>query len=151
KLGDIYVNDAFSVSHRAHASTEAIAHLLPPYAGPSMMAEVNAFKLALDRPEHPVAAIVGGSKVSTKIDVLVNLAKKMDVLIIGGGMANTFLYAQKYNVGRSLNEPGFVSTVDAILSQAAESGCRVVLPIDVVVAPEFKAHAPSQAVPVSQV
>ncbi len=151
KLGDIYVNDAFSVSHRAHASTEAIAHLLPAYAGSSMMAEIEAFKLALDRPEHPVAAIVGGSKVSTKIDVLVNLAKKMDVLIIGGGMANTFLYAQKYDVGRSLHEPGFVATVDAILSQAAESGCRVVLPVDVVVAPEFKAHAPSQVVPVNQV
>jgi phosphoglycerate kinase len=151
KLGDIYVNDAFSVSHRAHASTEALAHLLPAYAGPSMLAEINAFKLALDRPERPVAAIVGGSKVSTKIAVLVNLAKKMDVLIIGGGMANTFLYAQKYDVGRSLHEPGFVGTVDSILSQAAESRCRIVLPTDVVIAPELKPNAPVQTVPVNSV
>jgi phosphoglycerate kinase len=151
KLGDIYVNDAFSVSHRAHASTEAIAHLLPAYAGPSMMAEIDAFKLALDRPNHPVAAIVGGSKVSTKISVLVNLAKKVDVLIIGGGMANTFLFAQGNQVGRSLHEPDFVQTVDAILSQAAESGCRILLPSEVVVAPELKAGAPTTTVPVSQV
>ena len=122
KLGDIYVNDAFSVSHRAHASTEALARLLPAYAGPSMMAEINALKLALDRPERPVAAIIGGSKVSTKIDLLVHLVKKMDYLIVGGGMANTFLYAKKIGVGKSLCEPGLVETVDAILSQAAEFG-----------------------------
>ena len=102
KLGDIYVNDAFSVSHRAHASTEALAHLLPAYAGPSMIAEVEAFKVALDKPERPVAAIVGGSKVSTKIDMLVNLTKKMDYLIIGGGMANTFLFAQEDRRRRAL-------------------------------------------------
>src|SRR5271166_1784541 len=125
KLGDIYVNDAFSVSHRAHASTEALARILPAYAGPSMMAEIEAFKLALDHPERPVAAIVGGSKVSTKIGVLVHLVKKMDYLIVGGGMANTFLYAQHLGVGRSLCEPGLVQSVDAILSQAAESGCRI--------------------------
>lgn len=151
KLGDIYVNDGFSVSHRAHASTEAIARLLPAYAGPSMMAEINALKLALDRPERPVAAIIGGSKVSTKIDLLVHLVKKMDYLIVGGGMANTFLYAKKIGVGKSLCEPGLVETVDAILSQAAELGCRIVLPVDAVVAKEFKAHAETHTVPVSEV
>ncbi len=151
KLGDIYVNDAFSVSHRAHASTEAVARLLPAYAGPSMMAEINALKLALDRPERPVAAVIGGSKVSTKIDLLVHLVKKMDYLIVGGGMANTFLYAKKIGVGKSLCEPGLIETVDAILSQAAESGCRIVLPVDAVVAKEFKANAETKTVPVSQV
>ena len=99
-----------------------------------MMAEVNALKAALDRPERPVAAVIGGSKISTKIDVLVHLVKKMDYLIVGGGMANTFLYAKKIGVGKSLCEPGLVETVDAILSQAAESGCRIVLPTDAVVA-----------------
>jgi phosphoglycerate kinase len=151
KLGDIYVNDAFSVSHRAHASTEALARMLPAYAGPSMMAEIDAFKLALDRPDRPVAAIVGGSKVSTKIDVLIHLAKKMDYLIVGGGMANTFLFAERHGVGRSLHEPSFVGTVDAVFSQAAESGCKVVLPVDVVVARELKANVATQTVPVSQV
>ncbi len=150
-LGDLYVNDAFSVSHRAHASTEAITHLLPAYAGPSMLAEIHAFKLALDHPERPVAAIVGGSKVSTKIDVLVHLVKKMDVLIVGGGMANTFLFGRGYGVGRSLHEPGFINRVDAILSQAAESGCRIVLPVDAVVAAELKANAATQTVPASAV
>ena len=151
KLGDIYVNDGFSVSHRAHASTEGVARLLPAYAGPSLMAEVNALKAALDQPERPVAAVIGGSKISTKIDVLVNLVKKMDYLIVGGGMANTFLYAQKVGVGKSLCEPGLVETVGAILSQAAESGCRIVLPTDAVVATEFKANAANQTVPVEQV
>ncbi len=151
KLGDIYVNDGFSVSHRAHASTEGVARLLPAYAGPSMMAEVNALKAALDRPERPVAAVIGGSKISSKIDVLVNLVKKMDYLIVGGGMANTFLYAKKIGVGKSLCEPGLVETVDAILSQAAKSGCKIVLPSDAVVATEFKAHAAAQTVPVGNV
>jgi phosphoglycerate kinase len=151
KLGDIYVNDGFSVSHRAHASTEAVARLLPAYAGPSMMAEVNALKAALERPERPVAAVIGGSKVSTKIDLLVHLVKKMDYLIVGGGMANTFLYAKKIGVGKSLCEPGLIETVDAILSQAAESGCRIVLPTDAVVAAEFKAHAETKVVPVGEV
>jgi phosphoglycerate kinase len=151
KLGDIYVNDAFSVSHRAHASTEALAHLLPAYAGPSMMAEIDAFKLALDRPERPVAAIVGGSKVSTKIDVLVHLVKKMDILIVGGGMANTFLYARGYTVGKSLHEPGLTDTVDAILSQAAESRCRIVLPVDAVVAASLKPGVPVRTVAVADV
>jgi phosphoglycerate kinase len=151
KLGDIYVNDGFSVSHRAHASTEAVARLLPAYAGPSMMAEVNALKAALERPERPVAAVIGGSKVSTKIDLLVHLVKKMDYLIVGGGMANTFLYAKKIGVGKSLCEPGLIETVDAILSQAAESGCRIVLPTDAVIAGEFKAHAETKVVPVGEV
>jgi phosphoglycerate kinase len=151
KLGDIYVNDAFSVSHRAHATTEALAHSLPAFVGPSMMAEINAFKVALDRPERPVAAIVGGSKVSTKIDMLVNLTKKMDYLIIGGGMANTFLFAQKHSVGRSICEPGLVSKVDAILSQAAESGCRIVLPVDAVVASELKPGETTKVVPINEV
>lgn len=151
KLGDIYVNDGFSVSHRAHASTEALARLLPAYAGPSMMAEINALRSALDRPERPVAAVIGGSKVSTKIDVLVQLVKKMDYLIVGGGMANTFLYAQKIGVGKSLCEPGLIETVDAILSQAAESGCRIVLPTDAVIAKEFKEHAETKVAPVSAV
>lgn len=150
-LGDIYVNDAFSVSHRAHASTEALASLLPAYAGPSMMAEIEAFKLALDRPERPVAAIVGGSKVSTKIDVLINLARKMDYLFIGGGMANTFLFAQGHSIGRSLHEPSYTDTVDSILSQAAESGCKIVLPVDAVVAGELKRGAESRVVPVTDV
>ena len=128
KLGDMYVNDAFSVSHRAHASTEAVARLLPAYAGPSMLAEIGALKLALDAPQRPVAAIVGGSKVSTKIDVLGHLAKKVDYLIIGGGMANTFLFAKGSAVGKSLHEPGAVSTVEDIvrkaLRRAARSFCR---------------------------
>jgi phosphoglycerate kinase len=151
RLGDIYVNDAFSVSHRAHASIEALARLLPAYAGPSMMDEINAFKLALDRPARPVAALVGGSKVSTKIDVLVNLARKVDMLIIGGGMANTFLYAQGYSVGRSLHEPSFQGVVEAILSQASESRCKIVLPVDAVIAKELKANAETRVVPVSDV
>ena len=116
KLGDIYVNDAFSVSHRAHASTEGVARLLPAYAGPSMLAEIGALKLALDAPQRPVAAIVGGSKVSTKIDVLGHLAKKVEYLIIGGGMANTFLFAKGFGVGKSLHEAGAVSTVEDILA-----------------------------------
>jgi phosphoglycerate kinase len=116
-----------------------------------MMAEINAFKLALDRPERPVAAIVGGSKVSTKIDVLVNLTKKMDYLIVGGGMANTFLFAQGTGVGRSLCEPGLVATVDAILSQAAESRCRIVLPADAVIASELKPGVSVETVPIGQV
>jgi phosphoglycerate kinase len=116
-----------------------------------MMAEINAFKLALDKPERPVAAIVGGSKVSTKIDVLVNLVKKMDVLIIGGGMANTFLFAQKYLVGKSLHEPGLTDTVEAILSQAAESKCRIVLPVDAVVAKALQPNMPAHIVSIQDV
>ena len=151
KVGDIYVNDAFSVSHRAHASTEALARLLPAYAGPSMLAEIGALKLALDAPQLPVAAIVGGSKVSTKIDVLGHLAKKVDYLIIGGGMANTFLFAKGSAVGKSLHEPGAVSTVEDIQRKAADAGCKIVLPVDAVVAGELKANVETAVVPVNEV
>ncbi len=151
KLGDMYVNDAFSVSHRAHASTEALARLLPAYAGPSMLAEIRALKLALDAPQRPVAAIVGGSKVSTKIDVLGHLAKKVDFLIIGGGMANTFLFAKGLAVGKSLHEAGAVATVEDIQRKAAEAGCKIVLPVDAVVAGEFKANVETAVVPVNEV
>ncbi len=150
KLGDIYVNDAFSVSHRAHASTEALARLLPAYAGPSMLAEIRALKLALDAPQRPVAAIVGGSKVSTKIDVLGHLAKKVDFLIIGGGMANTFLFAKGLAVGKSLHEAGAVATVEDIQRKAAEAGCKIVVPVDAVVAGEFKANADTAVVPATE-
>ena len=151
KLGDLYVNDAFSVSHRAHASTEALARLLPAYAGPSMLAEIRALKLALDAPQRPVAAIVGGSKVSTKIAVLGHLAKKVDFLIIGGGMANTFLFAKGLSVGKSLHEPGAISTVEDIQRKAAEAGCKILLPVDAVVASELKANVETAVVPVNQV
>jgi phosphoglycerate kinase len=151
KLGDLYVNDAFSVSHRAHASTEALARLLPAYAGPSMLAEISALKLAVDAPQRPVAAIVGGSKVSTKIDVLGHLAQKVDYLIIGGGMANTFLFAKGYAVGKSLHEAGAVSTVEDIQRKAADAGCKIVLPVDAVVASELKANVETAIVPVNEV
>jgi phosphoglycerate kinase len=151
KLGDLYVNDAFSVSHRAHASTEGLTHFLPSYAGPSLLAEIGALKMALDAPARPVAAIVGGSKVSSKIDVLTHLAKKMDYLFIGGGMANTFLFAQGAQVGKSLHEAGAVATVEAILAAAAEAGCKIVLPVDAVVAGELKANAETAVVGVNEV
>ncbi len=141
--GDIYCNDAFSCSHRAHASTHGIAKQLPAYAGPSMKKELDALNMALSEPERPLAAVVGGAKVSTKIPVLTNLAKRVDMLIIGGGMANTFLHAQGVNVGKSLCEPDFASTVAEITEQAKESGCRILLPIDVVVAKEFAENAPN--------
>ena len=151
KLGDIYVSDAFSTSHRAHASTEGLAHHLPAFAGPLMMAEVNALKAALDSPKRPVAAVVGGAKVSTKITLLTNLVSKVDMIIVGGGMANTFLYAQGVNVGKSLCEPDFVGTVEDILNRAIETGCKIVLPTDVVVAQEFKEGADAQVIDVNQV
>jgi phosphoglycerate kinase len=151
KLGDLYVNDAFSVSHRAHASTEALARLLPAYAGPSMLAEIRALKLALDAPQRPVVAIVGGSKVSTKIAVLGHLAQKVDFLIIGGGMANTFLFAKGLSVGKSLHEPGAIATVEDIQRKAAEAGCKILLPVDAVVASELKANVETAVVPVDQV
>ncbi len=141
ELGDIYVNDAFSCAHRAHASTEALAHLLPAYAGPSLMAELKALDMALGDPERPVAAVVGGAKVSTKIPVLTNLVKKCDLLIIGGGMANTFLHAQGISVGKSLCEPDFADTVHEIMKSAEASGCRIALPVDAVVASEFREGA----------
>jgi phosphoglycerate kinase len=136
-LGDIYVDDAFSSAHRAHASVEAIAHLMPSYAGLLMMAEIDAVGRAIEDPKRPVMAIVGGAKVSTKIDVLSNLATCMDVIVVGGGMANTFLHAQGVNVGNSLCEPDFVDTVKEVAAKAKESGCEIMLPIDEVVAKEF--------------
>jgi phosphoglycerate kinase len=151
QLGDIYVNDAFSCSHRAHASTHAIAWSLPAYVGPSMKAELDALSAALDEPKRPTAAIVGGAKVSTKIPVLTNLAKKMDMLVIGGGMANTFLHAQGVNIGKSLCEPDFADEVHKINAAAAESGCKILLPIDVVVADEFKEGAHNITCDVSEV
>jgi len=150
KLGDIYVGDAFSTSHRAHASTEGITHYLPSYAGPLMAQEINALVTALENPKRPTAAIVGGSKVSTKIPVLVNLAAKVDYLIIGGGMANTFLQAQGIDVGKSLSEPDFHAKAHEIVKAAADKGCQIVLPSDGVVAKEFKANAAHEVLPVDK-
>ena len=145
-LGDIFVNDAFSAAHRAHASTEGLARLLPAYAGPLMMEEINALRTALDRPKRPVAAIVGGAKVSTKIPVLTNLSAKVDKLIIGGGMANTFLLAGGVEIGRSLAEPDLLETVHEIMHAAKARSCEVVLPQDLVVAGRFEAGAPAATV-----
>ena len=142
-LGDIYVNDAFSAAHRAHASTEGLAHRLPAYAGRSMQAELVALEKALGEPERPVAAVVGGAKVSTKLDVLQNLVSKVDHLIIGGGMANTFLAARGIAVGKSLCEHDLRDTALAILEAADRANCTVHLPYDVVVAKEFAANPPS--------
>ena len=140
---DIYVNDAFSAAHRAHASTEGLAHLLPAYAGRAMEAELKALDAALGNPETPVAAVVGGAKVSTKLDVLENLVGKVQHLIIGGGMANTFLAARGADVGKSLCEHELTGTVEKILDAADASGCTVHLPYDVVVSKEFAANPPS--------
>jgi phosphoglycerate kinase len=148
KLGDIFVGDAFSTAHRAHASTEAITHLLPAYAGPLMMEEINALRAALEKPERPTAAVVGGAKVSTKIPVLENLVAKVDKLIIGGGMANTFLLAQGVQIGKSLAEPDFAETALRIMHAAKERSCEVVLPHDIVVAAKLEAGAASNLVPV---
>jgi phosphoglycerate kinase len=149
--GDIFVNDAFSVSHRAHASVYGIAHKLPAFAGPQMLAELEAFKLVLELPKRPVAAIVGGAKVSTKISLLSNLAPKVDTLIIGGGMANTFLHARGLSVGKSLCEPDLTETVEEVMSRAAESSCRIVLPTDAVVATKFEPNAPNRVYPVTEI
>ncbi|HQS70795.1 MAG: phosphoglycerate kinase [Novosphingobium sp. 28-62-57] len=142
-LGDIYVNDAFSAAHRAHASTEGLAHALPSYAGRAMEAELKALQKALGEPERPVAAVVGGAKVSTKLDVLKHLVTKVDHLIIGGGMANTFLAARGVNVGKSLCEHDLTGTAEEILDNADKAGCTVHLPYDVVVSKEFAANPPS--------
>ncbi len=142
-VGDIYVNDAFSAAHRAHASTEGLAHLLPAYAGRAMEAELKALEKALGNPERPVAAVVGGAKVSTKLDVLQNLVGKVDHLIIGGGMANTFLAARGVDVGKSLAEHDLRDTALAILDAADRANCTVHLPYDVVVAKEFAANPTS--------
>jgi len=148
-LGDIYVNDAFSAAHRAHASTEGVAHLLPAYAGESMRRELNALDSALGNPQRPTLGIVGGSKVSTKLDLLKNLVGKLDALAIGGGMANTFLYAQGHDVGGSLCEKDLKDTAIEILREADTKGCHIMLPLDVVVAQEFKANAPHRTQPLS--
>ena len=149
--GDIYVNDAFSSAHRAHASIEAIAHLLPAYAGLLMMAEISALREALEKPERLVMAIVGGAKVSTKIEVLTNLVTRMDQLVVGGGMATTFLLAQGKEVGASLCEPDFVETAREIMALAERSGCEIVLPVDEVVAMKLEQNAESWICSVDEV
>lgn len=146
KLADVYVNDAFSSAHRAHASTEGMAHKLPAAAGRLMQAELEALAAVLEKPERPVTAIVGGAKVSTKLDLLGNLVAKVDFLVIGGAMANTFLAAKGVDVGKSLCEHEMKDTALAVLKAAAEKGCTIVLPTDVVVAGEFAAGAPSEVV-----
>jgi phosphoglycerate kinase len=151
RLGDIWVNDAFSVSHRAHASTEGLGHILPAYAGPAMEAELAAFSRVLDAPQRPLAAIVGGAKVSTKLALLSNLIPRVDVLIIGGGMANTFLAAQGKEVGKSLCEHELAGTAREILAQAKARSCEIVLPVDAVTARTFAANAPSRTVAVDGV
>jgi phosphoglycerate kinase len=150
-LADLYVNDAFSSAHRAHASTEGVAHLLPCYAGRLMQAEVAALDLALGNPARPVAAIVGGSKVSSKLELLGNLVAKVDVLVIGGAMANTFLAAQGVAVGKSLQEADMHQTARDILARADAAGCTVVLPTDAVTAEKFAANPPTQTVPVAAI
>ncbi|MBV9843073.1 MAG: phosphoglycerate kinase [Sphingomonadaceae bacterium] len=150
-LGDLYVNDAFSAAHRAHASTEGLARKLPAYAGRSMQTELEALEKALGTPEHPVAAVVGGAKVSTKLDVLKHLVALVDHLIIGGGMANTFLAARGIDVGKSLCEHDLKDTALAILDAADKAGCTVHLPYDVVVAKEFRANPPTRTVNVHEV
>ena len=149
--GDLYVNDAFSAAHRAHASTEGLARLLPSFAGRTMQAELEALEAGLGKPQRPVVAIVGGAKVSTKLDLLSNLVTKVDALVIGGGMANTFLAAQGIDVGKSLCEHDLAATAREILEAAKKAGCEIVLPVDGVVAREFKANADNQTVPVNAI
>lgn len=149
--GDLFVNDAFSAAHRAHASTEGLAHLMPAYAGRTMQAELEALEKGLGNPRRPVVAIVGGAKVSSKIDLLMNLVKKVDALVIGGGMANTFLAARGTDVGKSLCEHDLATTAKQIMIEAAMAGCAVILPVDGVVAREFKAGAASETVAIDAV
>src|SRR3954470_755609 len=145
KLGDIWVNDAFSAAHRAHASTEGLGHKLPAYAGRTMQAELDALNKALGEPARPVIAVVGGAKVSTKIELLENLVGKVDALVIGGGMANTFLHAQGVGIGKSLAEKDLASTALRIFEKADAANCAIILPVDAVVAFQFAANAPSHA------
>ena len=145
KLGDLYVDDAFSAAHRAHASTEGITHLLPSYAGLAMQAELEALDKALGDPERPVIGIVGGAKVSTKLDLLDNLVGRLDRLAIGGGMANTFLFAQGHDIGASLAERDMADTAREILKTAEAKGCEILLPVDVVVAKKVEPNAESKA------
>jgi len=151
KLGDVFVGDAFSCAHRAHASTEGITHHLASYAGPLLMEEINALRTALEKPQRPTAALVGGAKVSTKIPVLTNLVAKVDKLIIGGGMANTFLQAAGIQVGKSLAEPDFAETARDILATAKDKGCEIILPVDAMIAHEFKEGAASEVVQIDNV
>jgi len=150
-LGDLYVNDAFSAAHRAHASTEGLARTLPAYAGRSMQRELEHLNRALGQPVRPVLAVVGGAKVSTKLDLLRNLVAKVDYLAVGGGMANTFLFAQGVEVGKSLCEREMAGTVREILTAAEAAGCRILLPLDVAAAREFKAHAAHRTIPAAAV
>jgi phosphoglycerate kinase len=151
KLGDVYVNDAFSAAHRAHATTEGLAHKMPAHAGRAMQKELEALEAALGNPKRPIAAIVGGAKVSTKLDLLENLVKKVDVLIIGGGMANTFLFAEGKGIGKSLCEKDLADTARSIFAAAETAKCRILLPVDATAAKEFKAHAPARVVGVDHV
>jgi phosphoglycerate kinase len=145
KLGDIYVNDAFSAAHRAHATTEGLAHKLPAYAGRTMQAELEALGKALDHPQRPVIAIVGGAKVSTKLELLENLISKVQALVIGGAMANTFLHAQGVKIGKSLAEKDMAETARRIMAKAEDLNCAIILPVDAIIAFHFQAHAPSHA------
>lgn len=149
--GDLYVNDAFSAAHRAHASTEGLARVLPAFAGRAMQAELEALEKGLGAPERPVVAVVGGAKVSTKIDLLLNLVSRVDALAIGGGMANTFLAARGLDVGKSLCEHELAGRAKEIELEAAQAGCAIVLPVDAVVATAFEAYAPAQVLPVERV
>ena len=149
--GDLFVNDAFSAAHRAHASTEGLAHVMPAFAGRTMQAEIEALSKALEKPDHPVIAVVGGAKVSTKLDLLGNLVSKVDVLVIAGGMANTFLAAKGVPVGKSLCEHDLVGTARDILAKAEAARCAIVLPVDVTVAREFKAHAENRITSIDDV
>ncbi|MEK9833172.1 MAG: phosphoglycerate kinase [Rhodospirillaceae bacterium] len=151
ELAELYVNDAFSAAHRAHASTEGVAHRLPPFAGRLMQAELDALNSALGNPERPVMAVVGGAKIATKLELLGNLIERVDQLVIGGGMANTFLNAMGIDVGASLCEHDMAKTARGVLARADEIGCEVVLPSDAVIAAEFKAGAENRVVPVDAV
>lgn len=151
KLADVFVNDAFSAAHRAHASTEGVAKLLPPYAGRLMQAELEALDAALGNPSRPVVAIVGGAKVSTKLDLIGNLSSKVDVLVIGGAMANTFLAAQGHAMGKSLQEAEMHETALRMLAEAKANNCEILLPIDLVVSAAFAANAPSRTVGIESV
>jgi len=150
-LGDVYVNDAFSAAHRAHSSTEGIAHLLPAFAGRAMQAELTALEAALERPKRPLVAVVGGAKVSTKLDLLGNLSGLANVIVIGGGMANTFLAALGYPVGKSLCEHDLAKTAKDVIATAKSKSCEILLPVDCVVAKEFKAGSPHRVVDIADV
>lgn len=151
RLGDVYVNDAFSAAHRAHASTAGVAEHLPAYAGRLMEAELSALDAALENPEHPVGAIVGGAKVSTKLALLENMLERVDVLVVGGAMANTFLAAKGLSVGKSLKEEEMLDTARQIIAKAKEKNCDLVLPVDVVLSEDFMAGAPTLVAPVTEI